>query len=400
MICFHNPGCLDLRCLRAFGVNVKPLTDNAIGQFGSGLKCAVAIALRLKQTVTLYIGLDRYTFKTKSVSIRGKAFDFVVLVYPDGTEEEMSFNTHIGEHWPNWAMYREWASNALDEGGNTFHLPDNLPYSPREDETAFVVQGAEIEAAHAARHTIFLQSAPIWANENIEIHRGESEHAYYRGIRVLDLPRKSLFTYNLRRKVELTEDRTLKNSYELDSEMGKAMSTIGDEAILNAVLIASEDVYEHHISAVWGEMPADVFCRVYEDLRNHGHALGLTRFATDTYLKRRGKLPIPEEVTLNRLQKKQLTKAVAFCHALGWTVDEYPILTVPQQRDGLLAWAQDGKIVLTTQCFDKGTTELASTILEEWLHLRHGFKDCSRAFQTHLFQTIMALGQQVVGEPL
>lgn len=400
MIIFHNPGLLDLRCIRAFGVNVKPNTDSPLGQFGTGLKVGIAILLRLKHRVTLYLGLDRYTFRTKSITIRDKAFDFVTMTHPDGTVEELAFNTHVGEHWEDWTPYRELASNALDEGGSTYAAPNALPYTPRADETVFVIEGDAIEAAHAARSTIFLQSTPIHVTPEIEVHRGESQHAYYRGIRVLDLPQPSLFTYNLRSAVDLTEDRTLKNAYDLDRCVAKMLCTGADDELLTTALIAREGSYEHTVNSVWGEVPDDPFMAVYDGLRRGGRIMELTRFATGVYLKRRGHLPIPDPVALTRIQSIQLDRAVAFCTKLGWTVGDYPIVTVPQQRNGLLAWAQDQTIVLTTQVFDKGTTEVACTLLEEWLHLKHGFSDCTRAFQTHLFQTIITMGQQLNGEPL
>jgi hypothetical protein len=53
---YSNPGALDLRALTIMGMNAKPNTDSPIGYFGTGLKYAVAIALRHGLTLTIWDG--------------------------------------------------------------------------------------------------------------------------------------------------------------------------------------------------------------------------------------------------------------------------------------------------------------------------------------------------------
>ncbi len=400
MIVFKNPGLIDLRCLRAFGVNVKPLTSNPIGSFGTGAKASLAILMRLKQAVTLWRGLERYTFGTRAVTIRDKAFDFVTMTHPDGTVEEMAYNTHVGEHWEDWTPYRELHSNVLDEKGETLHLPTGV-YAPRANETAFVVEGDVMERAHVARHTIFLPTVPFLATPTIEAHRGNGKHLYYRGIRVMDLTHPSVFTYNLLNLPNgLTEDRTLKSEADLKVHLGSLISKAEDESYLEAVLTAPEGTYEYHLSDLWGEPASEAFSKVYSGLRHAGRVIDLTSFANGVYKRKHQHLPIPDAVPMTRIQQKQLDKAIAFCAQLGWPVSDFPIIVVPHERNGLLAWAQDNTIVLTQQVFDKGTKEVACTLYEEYLHAKHGFSDCTRAFQTHLFQTIMTMGETLIGEPL
>ncbi len=400
MIVFSNPGLIDLRCLRAFGVNVKPNSDNPIGSFGTGLKVAAAILLRLKCSITLYRGLDRYTFGTCEVTIRDKAFDFITLTHPDGSVEELAFNTHVGEHWEEWTPYRELHSNALDEGGQTVALPDG-DYTPRAGETTIAVKGEAIERAHAMRAKIFLASTPFESTEHVEVHRGESDYGYYRGIRVTDLSHRSLFTYNLRSSLQgLTEDRTLKSSGDLDIRVGALISTSADEAFLEAALTAPENTYERSIHSYWAAQPSETFLKVYSALSHSGRIAELTPLATAAYLLKHKHLPIPTPIQLNRIQQTQLKRALAFCLQLGYPIADYPILTVPQERNGLMAWAQDSTIVLTVQCFDRGTKIVAQALIEEYLHCKHGFRDMTREFQTHLFQTIVTMGETIVGEPL
>ncbi|WP_204777127.1 hypothetical protein, partial [Limosilactobacillus alvi] len=78
-----------------------------------------------------------------------------------------------------WAAFRELHSNVLDERGTTYHASS---YTPKENHTAFVVDGNEIEAAYHARDTIFLTTPVIAASESIARHNGTSEYVYYRGV--------------------------------------------------------------------------------------------------------------------------------------------------------------------------------------------------------------------------
>lgn len=58
-IIFHNPGELDIRAVTTFGLSVKK-SDNPIGQFGTGLKYAIAVALRHGCDVEICAGRERY----------------------------------------------------------------------------------------------------------------------------------------------------------------------------------------------------------------------------------------------------------------------------------------------------------------------------------------------------
>lgn len=402
-IVFRNPGLIDLRAFKAFGVNVKD-TDNPIGAFGTGAKMATAVLMRLGHKLTLYRGSDVYRFGVKPVSMRGKAFDFVTLTAPDGSEEELAYNTHLASHWEPWTAYRELASNALDEKGETFRLSRSVfngAYKPRSDETAVVVEGPEIEKAYDIRDQIFLKGDPFIVTSDIAVHRGQNKWVYYRGIRVYELPRPSLFTYNLLNCPSgLSEDRVLKNPPELDLKVAELFGHCLDEGYLEAIAVAPKDTYEHHISTFWSVDPSEVFLSIYTKLRQGGRLTELSPIATTMYLRKHKHLPIPDPVPLNRVQQKQLDKAIAFCQSHGWTVTDYPMVIVPHARNGLMAWAQDNTIVLTLGVFAKGTKEVAQALFEEHLHLSTGLRDETREMQNHLMAELFGKAEMVSGEPL
>lgn len=397
MIAFINPGCLDIRTLKIFGVSVKT-NENPIGRFGSGAKVALAILMRLKHKVTIWIGRAAYTVTTKRITIRCKDFDHVVLIGPNGEEHELPFNTHTGFEWEDWTPYRELASNALDEGGHTTALAE---YAPRDDQTAIVVEGTEIERAHTLRDSIFLRRAdPILTTNRIEVYRGESTYAFYRGVRVARLKVSSLFTYNLIETLAgLTEDRTLKDVTDVDFEVCRALAEHADAEVLRQALIAPDTAFEHHMMA-YSFTPSPTFVQTYTELRQAGHMSSLSRAADAIYVKGKGSLPLPPPIQPTPVQAKQLAKAIDFCKRHGAMVDQHPITVVPHAHGGLLALAEGGRIVLTTDLFERGTKKLAHALFEEHIHLTTGYGDCTRELQTLLFERLMSAWETIDGEPV
>jgi hypothetical protein len=69
-ISFSNPGEIDMTAISVMGLSAKE-SDSAIGRFGTGLKYAVAITLRLGGQITIWSGLNHYTFEAKHIKFRG-----------------------------------------------------------------------------------------------------------------------------------------------------------------------------------------------------------------------------------------------------------------------------------------------------------------------------------------
>lgn len=402
MIIFNNTGLIDLKAIRVFGLHAK-IHENPLGFFGLGLKQAIAILLRTNHQITLYRGYDKYTFKTLPSSSRGKDFDFVYMDGVDGSSIELPFTLELAKTWEVWQAYREFHSNTLDEKGVIFHQVDNKPYIPTSpDQTTFIVSGEGIENAYNQRDKIFLNTPVIAGNSDLEVHAGKSDYVYYRGVQVMKLQRPSLYTYNLLNLLcGLSEDRTLKSSYDIDYYASRFFqSECEDRSILETILIADSSTFEGAIYRYAADKVSPLFLDVYRELREGGHAAALNGFATSSYLSVHKTLPLPAPIILSKIQQKQLDKAIAFCLASNWRVTDYPIVVVPQAHGGLLALAEGGRIVLTTKLFDIGTKEVVSALIEEYHHLKFGYKDETRDYQTFLLRQLVNAQEQIVGEPL
>lgn len=109
----QNVGEISERNIRLIGESKK---IDKIGRFGSGLKEAIALALRLKIDLIIMSGTVRYEFFCSDGEILYRVGDRA-----DGVDRVERFNLSIdfGKHdWMDpWQVFREVFCNAYDEGG-------------------------------------------------------------------------------------------------------------------------------------------------------------------------------------------------------------------------------------------------------------------------------------------
>jgi hypothetical protein len=97
-----------------------------------------------------------------------------------------------------------------------------------------------------------------------------------------------------------------------------------------------------------------------------------------------------------------MDRALDFCGRIGFQIrDAYPIKVVESLGEGVLGLAENETIFVAERVFHLGgTKQLASTLIEEYLHLRHGWADLTRELQSFLFEKLVSVGEELVGEPL
>ena len=93
MISFQNLGLIDIRGITTFGVCVKE-TKTPIGYFGTGLKYAIAIALRHGCKVSMWSGNTEHKFKVKKRKMRGQPIEVVFM-----GKIELPFTVELGKNW-------------------------------------------------------------------------------------------------------------------------------------------------------------------------------------------------------------------------------------------------------------------------------------------------------------
>ena len=391
---FTNAGAMDPRSITTFGVSSKE-GKAPIGFFGTGLKYAIAVLLRLKCNITIHTGGEIYTFDTQSTRIRVNDFDIVTM-----NGEPLGFTTELGKTWEMWQAFRELACNAVDENGDYYET--NEPFVRSHDHTTIIVEGAAFASAWADRHTVILDTARknlLHEGENIDIYSGRTEYVYYRGVRIAKLD-KTDYTFNIKRGVDLTEDRTCKYQFQItDTVSSELCRNVEDRAII------TDFVTKGRTDGWLGELayhaaPSETFKDVVGELIRKFHP---TLNVSAKTLVQRGDLGsflVDETSKLDRIDRDRLKTAIAFCVKLGHPVNEYPIVVSGCMGPSLLGMAEKNVIYISTRTFSMGTKMLAGTLLEEYWHLKHDVRDETRTMQNLLIDIICSLGERITKKAL
>jgi hypothetical protein len=389
-IVFENPGEADLAALTTFGVSVKT-SSSPIGFFGTGFKYAVSVLLRLQCQIEVLSGKERVKFDKRRITIRNEEFDIVLA-----NEEKLGFTTHLGITWQPWMAYRELLCNAQDEGGRIY--TSTTRPAPQRGMTYVVCQGREIEEAYNNQWRYFISTPPIATIGTMQIHSGTSLSYFYRGVCVQQYKLPSLFTYNDLARLDLTEDRTVKSSYECNWRIVKAITTCEDPAIIKAVLLAdSRKFLEGSLDFNdYGISPGDVFCEIAEKLmaKNHTAVNFSARKSVEAIRKTKIELA---GVKMTSIEEQSLERALDFCECIGFSIrGSFPI-----RVSDTLGLAKDEIIYVARRAFEMGgTKQVAAVLIEEWAHLKFGYADCTREMQNWLFERIVHLGETILGKPL
>lgn len=388
-VSFITPGRIDLENVLTFGMSAKD-SENPIGFFGTGLKFAIATLLRTGHKITMHIGKEEsYRLRTEPTQFRGKDFHKVFLDHIP-----LSFTTDLGKTWEVWMAFRELESNTRDEKGKTIGravTPESVCADCGE-HTIITVEGHGIDQAFADMSLIFCDSPILASTDKVEVRAGRSDRFFYHGVRVCKLPTSSLFTYNFLAKEDLTEDRTLKYEGYVYGVFAKYLTQINDESILQRVLTAPEGTFEYNLDFD-GATPGQSFINVLKE--HYGDAF-LNKSARK--LARTMSLFDEPEIVLDAVQAKMLERAIAFLTIIGFNVQQYPIKVV--RLHGAMGQAKEGKIFIDPVAFRMGTKQLAGTLFEEWFHLTEGCHDNTRTMQNFLVDTVMSMGEKIIGEPI
>lgn len=289
-IVHRTPGLLDTRSFTVSGMSAKPGTTTPIGQFGTGLKYAIAGLLRSGASLSIWIGREHWQFELETTTFRGAPFQQIVAWKRTWgglrrTKVLLPFTTQLGPHWEAWMWMRELHSNTLDEGGETqacrallkesndlpawdwYDETDHETYSigPAHDTTLIVVDSLDYATAWENRAKVFHPTArgpADAAGSLLEVLPVGPGTLFYRGLRVLDLRLPSVRTWNILETTPLTEDRTM-HEYYARLAVARHIATVEtDEDLIREVVEADENHWEHELEFPSWVRPTPQFQRV------------------------------------------------------------------------------------------------------------------------------------------
>lgn len=403
MIVFKNKGLIDIRAVTTFGVSAKGNNKSAIGFFGTGLKYAIAVTLRNGGAISVYRGLDEYKFRAVKDSVRDKEFDFVYMdelpaSSSSPAQTPLGFTTHLGANWKPWQAFREVYCNCLDEGGTV-----SLEGSPEDGYTTVVVKDfGEFTQAYRERHAIVLTDDPTFINDCVDVRLRPSDHVYYRGVRVMELPRKAERTYNLVQPTELTEDRTLKYGWAAELAVVNSVLKSQDPRYITTMLRSGHGSWENQLNygLSYADEPGETFLDMTAELAQD-LSLPLAPAALKLLYAKREFAHTLRAVDLTETEQRQLDLAHALLNRMGYVVN-YPVSVVDNLGTGILgkAYIKEQRIALARRAFEVGTKCVAGTLFEEYLHIAYQYQDESRDFQNFLLDKLitMAIAHHMPGE--
>lgn len=382
---FGNDGVFDVRAMLTFGVSAKE-NENAIGYFGTGFKYAVAIILRLGGKISIHTNGQNYKFTKVTEEIRGQEFDVVKM-----NDVDAGFTTRLGINWQPWQAFRELYCNCMDEFGNVSEIMQNT-------DTVIAVDCAEIHKAYQDRDTYILSGTPTVTSAYADIYQKPSHYVFYRGVAVMSTGKHALFTYNIKQQLELSEDRTVKSEWYATYYIRKALQGMENPSMMRKVLTAHHDFYERGIRFDADDAASDCFIETATQLIKSGVGVSESaRMVVSRNDEKKGNWP---EIDLTSVKRQMLDRALSFLAKIDVPVNQFPVKIVEGLGDGVMGRALDGVIYLSPLAFNMGTKQVASTLMEEWVHNKHGVADFDRAMQNWLFDKVLSLGEEINGQPL
>ena len=364
-IVFHNDGLLDLAAVTTMGVSVK--RPGSFGRFGTGLKYSIATILRGGGEITMWVGRDWYNFTTVKQTIRDEEFDIVCM-----NEQPIGFTTRLGRDWQPWMVLRELGCNARDEGGSFDLLNDEnaRQFNCADDATLIFVVWKDLDDAYAERASLFLEGDPIYQDERVRVFAQMSPYLYHRGVRVFNLPKPSIMTYDILTEQALTEDRTLASHYEADRIVKETILRMHDRTAIERAVVSGENYHEsgYQFDNVWGVSPSREFLDVVTQAREERRP-GLNDSARKVALKAQRETTDESEETIRYSQYSH----GAFDEAIGH-LDGFGIKFDAEQKFMEVAdmWTmvENRRVYYLRGLFDQPMRLIVTELAKRWIDLQ------------------------------
>ena len=420
-IVFENPGEIEINALKLLGASTKRDESGKIGFFGSGWKYAISYMLRNKIPFSVFSGTSEVSITVKATQLRDLPFEQVLI-----NGEETSITTDWGVNWHEWQVFRELASNAFDEGGD---VKITSRITPKDGMTkVFVPQ--ERFGRYMKNFSNYFRRDLLGKPTIAILPKDEPSFLaiFKRGVRVVGeycpLSNKlpvSLFDYSV--EEELSEERTV-DLYNINATIRKLLLGMSDPhgivEIVKALMselpenvyessLLSSNVYSWHsreFSPAWEEAiikegwrlaPNDFASVLTNSLSLEGiKKEGIKFVPREFYAAFKKRFPESQstfegvlrndssrDVLLSEVETDFLNRIVAKIKSVVDDFDYY-IKVVNFEAESVC-----GKAILEAQTIelsyhlvhDRLTTQTIATLLEEFIHLKHGVLDYSRDFQ-------------------
>jgi hypothetical protein len=381
MLIFKNDGLIELDAIRIQGISVKE-TTNAFGQFGTGIKYGLSVFLREGCDVTLIRGGELFEFTKRQIEVRGKNFDAIYM-----NDEQLAFTTQMGKLWEPWQAYREFYCNCRDEGGEIEYVENGtkMHFPDSATQTIFIVKGAAADRVWAEQDSIILRSKPSEVIGKVEVHLGETEYVYYRGVRAMKLQTKADYTYNILEYLDLTEDRNIRYSFQAEALISRAVPQSTWEDYLARVLTADKSWeakidYDNALHST----PSKQFMDVCTELRQRKTLNAAASKLFNKYIERSPSFDrIRKAVNVTEMHHGIIREAKLRLHLKGIDLENHYIhIDAPRDEMVPRPTFTNNSIYVDIRNIERGVDHLAMQLLMVYAHTitsKNGTRDMQLA---------------------
>lgn len=235
-IVFETDYSMPIESITTFGVNSKPNSESPIGFFGTGLKYAIAVIMRLGGGLRMILDGEEYNFTKEIGNFRGKDFEFIFM-----NDMKLPFTTELGKNWEPWMVIRELQSNTQDEGGVSYLAGEkNVPSGKTiiEVDNPILLESYNNDVIFRPESKLICQIGPVY------IYEGPSDYIFYKGLRITDLQKPSKFTYDFQLGIFLTEDRTSKYPYADINTIMNCIACADNEELIKEIITLDKEWLE------------------------------------------------------------------------------------------------------------------------------------------------------------
>ena len=394
-VCFYNDGVFDKRSFTMLGLSAKE-NDNPIGFFGTGFKYAIATLLRNNFRVRIVTSDCEYNFHTAPATFRNQEFTSILVSFGNVDDEaiELPFTTHLGTNWQLWQAYRELYTNASDEGGGVC-----LGYfdgGAIAGDVCVYVTGDNINdfaSIHHEHDKYFLDQLTVAEGKRLRAvsKKLDSDNViYYKTMYTgTRLDKETYFTYDYKTTQQLTEDRTIADTWYIRTHIGELwIHDMPYELLIKHLPeVASDKYFEHNLEFGYNP-PSKDFIRACTYLNEHHRPMPM--WARELLTK---SLPFEQQVqnyTPTRHEMIRLKKAIAILHHHKCMVDMDALILCGDLPNDVAGYYHDGVIYISRKAF-ASLEMLLGTIYEEHVHMVEACGDFTRKMQNVLVDRVASL---------
>lgn len=423
----ENKGEMDVNALLLMGATNKKGDDSMIGYFGSGLKYSIAVLLKFGISFHIFAGEKEIKVTTTQKDFRGNKIDVIKI-----NNRLTSMTTEMGPDWKAWFAVREIYCNAIDEGEYNLGIAGE-PVGEKGKTIFFIEFSEELEHLFSNWDKYFSDKRKDLIIDSEE-HRtkmfngsrgdGENLVIYRKGIQCYYEKKKCLYHYDLG-WVEINESRILTSIWDFKFHLPKVIALIADRGVIKNIFDNYKDTFEEGLE--WGY--ARSFNKEWLDVID-GRTLVIDKFAghyqEEIASNPREFLVLPigivdslgdyfgkkitimgssnaydsgVKIKMTTKQEERVKSALEFLKS-GDIEIKAPVVIYDFKDEQTLGEAKNGEIRLSQKVFDMGKRLIVATVLEEASHLDSGKGDKTRAFQDYLFNKLINLLEDKVGERL